>query len=252
MAALSGRASSIFANPYGGADQNDINENAAGLETAGGRDARVLYEQDFRNRQLERMDIDNRRLDPRRKVMDDAAVADYSVGRWNSPQGYNEQQYETQKFASDWTRKAPERQYNLELSDIRSPYGQAARGMQAMRHENSIALKELMQSGAMDLMDAKSRNDLMSRIIMGQFSNQNAYTNQVGGMWRAGVGSGQTDPSTAVRGFGRDMANAPKIPWSKLVEYSRENKIPLNQVLAEAQRDFEIEDDEAQAAPVVR
>lgn len=243
--------SNIWTNPYGGEPQNEINDSVAALETAGGRDARVLYEQDFRNRQLERMALENRKLDPMRKVMDDAAVTDYAVGRWNSPQGYNAEQTANEQFESDWTRKAPEREYNKELYDIKSPYGQAARGMQAMRHQNSIALKELMQSGAMDLMDAKSRNDLVARIIMGQFSEQNAYTNQVGGMWRAGVGSGQVDPATAARGFGQAVANAPKLPWSKIVEYSQTYKIPLNQVIADVQRDFEIEDDST-PAPLVR
>lgn len=243
--------SDIWTNPYGGAPQNEINDSVAALETAGGRDARVLYEQDFRNRQLERMALENRKLDPMRSVMDETAVTDYRVGRWNSPQGYNAEQAANEQAVSDWTRKAPERQYQMELSDLRSPYGQASRDREAQKHEYNVAIKELMNSGAMDMLDAKSRNELWSRIIMGQFSAQNAFTNQMGGVWRAGVSTGAVDPQTAARGFSNDAANAPKLPWSKIVEYSQQYRIPLNQVIADAERDYEIVDDST-PAPRVR
>lgn len=85
MAAL--RAPISFANPYGGMDQNAINEEAAQIETFGARDARIRHgmAMDALREEAARQQV--RAMDPTQAAMDQGRAADWQAGFFrNNPQ----------------------------------------------------------------------------------------------------------------------------------------------------------------------
>jgi hypothetical protein len=234
MSALSGRASSIFANPYGGADQNDINEYAAGLETAGGRDARVVHEQQIRNLLEERGRLENNKLSPMRALMDTAATEDYSTGRWNSPQGYNTRQRQDQEYTANWNRKAPEREYGLEA--LRAPW-QGRLGVQEAANRGKVDVAQLQTSSANDIARDRDMANLLVAIIRGQTSQQTEVTKGLAGPYRAGAALGQ-DPNAMAQGFTNAVAKAPgsagPISFDRLMRWAQENEMTLAEARAHA------------------
>lgn len=76
-----------FANPYGGMDQNAINEAAAEIETAGARDARIRHGMAMDTLREEALRQQVRSLDPTTRAMDEARASDWKAGFFrNNPQ----------------------------------------------------------------------------------------------------------------------------------------------------------------------
>lgn len=222
--------SNIWTNPYGGAPQNEINDWASSLETAGARDARIMDEIAMRDQILRRATLENNAIDPARKAMDVAGVEDYATGRWNSPQGYNTEQAANERWASKWKREAPQREYEKDVWDVRSPYGQNRAAILALQQAGNLDLQSLKNVGASDVAGVKGSNDILSRIIQGSFSAANERERELGRIYGAGASMGK-DPNAMAQGYTNAPRPAKAIPWAEILSYAAETKQRVNDVV---------------------